>query len=237
MADPAPNMELNTGTQGTPTWTSIMSANQEWRYASTRQTNIASASWPQETRPTSGTSQLGFLHAYTADATGDQVVGTFALSNYNMARWNAQGGTFASAPILTAYASTAHAAITRGDASILGGHTSDTGATARSYLKGNVFGRAFQTSADTPGAAPTGAFPTVTDGSTGSLAGQNSAAWSNNGGAWQGLQGDNDYITSAAASWDGTSGKVWYFMLALFMGANETPGLYQPTCSLRYTWT
>jgi hypothetical protein len=95
MADPAPNMELNTGTQGTPTWTSIMAANQEWRYASTRQTNIASASWPQELRPVSGVSQLGFLHAYTADATGDQVIGTFALANYHQARWTASTGTFA----------------------------------------------------------------------------------------------------------------------------------------------
>ena len=236
MADPAPNMELNTGTQGTPTWTSIMSANQEWRYASTRQTNIASASWPQETRPTSGVSQLGFLHAYTADATGDQVVGTFALSNYNMARWNAQGGTFASAPILTAYASTAHAAITRGDNSLLGGNTTDTGATARSYLKATAYGFGFQTAAQTPAAAPTGAFPTATDGTTGSVA-TSTGAWSNGGAAWQGLQGDNDFITSGGASWDGTSGKIWQFMLGLFMGANETPGLYQPTCSLRYTWT
>jgi hypothetical protein len=242
LADPAANMEMNTGSQGTPTWSSIMGAGGEWRFSDAHvAANTASASWPQTTRSASA-QQLNFLHAYTADATGDWVAGAQSggapPSNYNQCRWNnSVSGTYASAPVLTAYPTTAHGAISRGDGSILGGHASDTGATARAYLKGDVFGRAFQTAADTPAAAPTGAFPTITDGSTGSLVGQNSAAWSNNAGAWQGLQGGNDYITSAAASWDGTSGKVWYFMLACFMGPNLTPGTLVPVCTLSYSWT
>jgi len=218
-------MNLNTGTQGAPVWTPLTTTAQEWRYASTRQTNVASASWPQETRPASGATQLAFLHCYTADAVGDQVVGTFALTNYMMAQWANSAGTFASAPVLTAYPSSAHGSITRGDGSMLGGHPTDTGATARSYLKGLAYGQWGQA----PAAAPAGA-PGASDGTTGGIT-PASAAWQ---ASWQGLQGDNDFIQAGATP--GAAG-AWYFLLALFMGANETPGLWQPVLSVKYTWT
>jgi hypothetical protein len=228
MADPVPNMEMNTGTQGSPTWTSVMGANQEWRFSDARQTNIASASWPQMIRP-AATGGVDYLHAYTADATGDWVAGAiFALATYHQCRWTYAAGTFASAPILTAYASTAHAAITRGDGSFLGGHATDTGGTARSYLKATAYGFFGQT----PAAAPTGSFPTVTDGSTGSVA-TLTGAWTNAGGAWQGLQGDNDYIT--CGSTPGGAGS-WEFVLRLFAGPNFTPGTWTPVTSAKYTW-
>lgn len=240
MADPVPNMEMNTGTQAAPTWSSVMSG--EWRFATTNVTaNTASASWPQETRPTSGTSQLNFIHAYTADAVGAVVIGTFALTNFHMCRWTptVPASTFASNPILTAYASTSHASITRGDNTILGGNTTDTGATQRSYLKATAYGQAFQSTDNVPASAPTGSFPTVTDGTTGAVSAADTTHWSNAAGAWQGLQGDNDFIQTGGTQQAtlASTNTHWEFMLALFMGANETPGLLQPVCSLKYTWT
>jgi hypothetical protein len=226
MADPVPNLEGNTGTQGAPTWTSVMAG--ELRWCDTRQTNIASASWPQTVRPGANT-QVGFLHAYTADAVGDAIAGvTFGLATYNQCRWNFAAGTFASAPTLTAYPSVAHGAPVAGDGSILGGHATDTG--SYSYIKGDAYGFYGQA----PAAAPTGAFPTAADGTAGSVA-TATGAWQNAAAKWQSMQGDITYITCGAAP--GAGPLQWYFMLALFMGPNMTPGLMQPVISTKYTWT
>ena len=143
--------------------------------------------------------------------------------------WDASG-TFASAPIYTGYPTTAHGAVTRGDGSVLGGQATDTGGTARSYLKGNAFGRV--TSAGAAAAAPTNA-PAVTDGATGALTPTAGANWLTN---YQGLQGDNDWIafpsTPVAVTAD-----TWNVMMALFTGPNMTPGMLLWQISLKYTWT
>jgi len=160
--------QLNTNTNGSPTWTSVPAAGagtgQELRYSDlSNQGSTASASWPAITRPSSGTAGVNYLYVFTADTTslgylggGTSTPAAFANSNYRALRldWD-NTGTFASAPIFTAYPSTAHGSITRGDGSILGGHASDTGATARAYLKGNAFGRV--DSAGVPAAAPSNA--------------------------------------------------------------------------------
>jgi hypothetical protein len=235
--------QLNTGTQATPTWTDVPASGagtgQELRYSDlSTQGAVASASWPAITRPSSGTTGVNYLYVFSADTTslgylggGTNTPAAFANSNFNELRLNWDNtGTFASAPIFTAYASTAHAAITRGDNSILGGNTTDTGATARSYLKGNAFGRV--TSAGAAAAAPTNA-PVVTDGATGSLAPSAGANWLTN---YQGLQGDNDFITApftpAAVTAD-----TWSLMLALFLGANTAAGVATPVISCKYTFS
>lgn len=234
--------QLNTGSNGTPTWTAVPASGagtgQELRFSDlSNQGSTASASWPFTTRPTSGTSGVDYLYVFTADTTslgsiggGTSTPAAFANSNYMQLRldWDAVG-TFASAPIFTAYPTTAHGSVTRGDGSILGGHASDTGATARSYLKGNMFGRVV--SAGAPAAAP-GSAPTVTDGSTGSVSPTAGANWA----AWQGLQGDNDYLTAAATPAATTADQL-NLMIRLFMGANETPGTYTPVISCKYTYT
>jgi hypothetical protein len=235
--------ELNTGSQGTPTWTTVPAAGagtgQELRFSDlSNQGAVASASWPFTTRPASGTSGVDYLYVFTADTTslgslggGTNTPVAFSNANYNEFRlWWDNTGTFASAPIFTAYPSTAHGAITRGDGSLLGGHASDTGATARSYLKGNAFGRV--TSAGAPAAAPANA-PVVTDGASGSLAPTAGANWLTN---YQGLQGDNDYITAPFTP-AATTQDQWALMLRLFMGANLTPGTLTPVVSAKYTWT
>lgn len=229
MSDPTPNMELNTGTQASPSWQSIMGAGQEWRYSDGSHPNVASASWPLMLRP-AAPQGVDYLHYYTADATGAVVVGAFAIGNYNMARWNfAAGGTFASAPILTAYPTSSHGSITRGDGTLLGGHSSDTGGTPRSYLKGTAYGTFGQAPAGGPGAAPG-----VTDGTTGYVTPAPNT-WSSGSGAWQSLQGDNDYILCGATP--GAGPLQWYFMLRLFSGPNQSLGVQTPVLSLRYTFT
>jgi hypothetical protein len=155
----------------------------------------------------------------------------YANSNYRCARWDWDNlGTFASAPIFTAYASTGHAAISRGDNSLLGGNTADTGATQRSYFKGNAFGRV--DSGGVPAAAPTNA-PVVTDGASGSLVPTAGANWLTN---YQGLQGDNDYITFPSTPAAVTADQ-WSVEIAMFIGPGLTPGTLLPVASNKYTWT
>lgn len=234
----------NTGTNASPVWTSVPASGagtgQELRWSdSSAQGAVASASWPAVTRPVSGTAGVDYLYVFTADTTSLGILGTtsttpVAYSNtaqYRFLRldWD-NTGTFASAPIFTAYASTAHAAISRGDGSILGGHASDTGGTARSYLKGNAFGRV--DTAGVPAAAPSNA-AVVTDGTTGSVSPTAGANWLTN---FQGLQGDSDFITAPFTP-AATTADQWSLIIRQFLGANTTPGTATPVISARYTYS
>lgn len=235
--------ELNTNTNGSPTWTTVPASGagtgQELRFLDVSTGGgVASASWPFVTRPTSGTAGVDYLYVATADTTllgsiggGTAVPAAFSNANYLQFRlWWDNVGTFASAPIYTAYPTTAHGAVSRGDGSLLGGHASDTGATARSYLKGNAFGRV--TSAGAPAAAPANA-PVVTDGTTGTVSPTAGANWLTN---YQGLMGDTDFITAPFTP-AATTQDQWNLMIRLFTGANMTPGTHVPVVSCKYTWT
>jgi len=229
-------MEANHGTQAVPVYVEVgPTAGKEVRWSdSALQNGIASAAWPAMIRP-AATAIVSYTYAYTADAVGWGFISgqaspcpAYVITNFLWARWNWDAlGTFASAPIFTAFPTTAHGAITRGDGSLLGGHATDTGATARSYLKGNAFG---QVGAAT--LAPTNA-PVVTDGTTGSVSPTAGANWLLN---FQGLQGDNDWITAPFTPAATTAG-VWHTHYALFVGPNMTPATWTPVFSLKYTWT
>lgn len=234
-------LQVNTGSQGTPTWTAVPAAGsgtgQEIRWNDqSNQGSTASASWPYMTRPAS-TGLVNYLYVFSADTTslgslggGTSTPVAFANANYNHSRWDWDNtGTFASAPIFTAYPTTAHGAVTRGDNTVLGGNTTDTGATARSYMKANAFGRV--SSAGAPAAAPTNA-PVVTDGTTGSLAPSAGANWLTN---YQGLQGDNDYISFPSTP-AATTADDWATEFCLFTGPNMGTGTLLPIISLRYTY-
>jgi hypothetical protein len=230
-------LEVNVGNTASPSYVDVLGANREvrWHDTSTVSLTTPSASWPYVTRPTSGTAGIDYAYAATADTTLEGIysgAGTapaaFANGDYLWGRWNWDAvGTFASAPIFTAYPTTAHGSISRGDGSLLGGHASDTGATARSYLKANALG---QVGAAT--AAPSNA-PTVTDGSTGSVSPTAGNNWLTN---YQGLMGDSDYISFPSTP-AATTAAVWHAICRLFTGANMTPGTYANTLSLRYTYT
>lgn len=232
------SLEVNTGTQAAPAYTAIGGANTEVRWSDlSTQSNVASASWPAMIRP-AATQSVDFTYGFSADATGTGVIGNggappaFANSNFKFARWNWDNvGTFASAPIFTAYNDTNHnTPASRGGGALLAGHATDTGATARSYLKANLFGRV--SSAGVPAAAPTNA-PTVTDGTTGSVSPTAGANWLTN---YQGLMADVDFITfpnTPAA----TTADTQHCIFNLFTGPNQTPAVNTPKLTLKYTWT
>ena len=193
------------------------------------------------TRPISGTAGVDYLYVFTADTTSLGVFGggtsvPVAYSNtaqYRFLRLDWDNiGTFASAPIFTAYNSNAHAAISRNSPSggILEGNTTDTGATARSYLKGNAFGRV--DTAGVPAAAPSNA-AVVTDGTTGSVGPTAGANWLTN---FQGLQGDNDYITAPFTP-AATTADQWSLIIRIFLGANSVAGTNTPVISAKYTYS
>jgi hypothetical protein len=233
--------QLNTGTNGAAVWTSVPASGagtgQELRFLDVSTAGaIASASWPFMTRP-AATAGVDYLWVFTADTTSLGALGTtsttpaaFTNASYLQFRFDWDNlGTYASAPIYTAYPTTGHGAISRGDGSLLGGHATDTGGTARSYLKGAMFGRVV--SAGAPAAA-VGSAPTVTDGTTGSVSPTAGANWS----VYQGLQGDNDYITFAATPAATTADQI-NLMIRLFTGPNMAPSTYVNVVSWRYTYT
>ncbi len=244
-------LQFNTGIPpvGTATWTGVPLAGsgtgQEIRFSDqSTQGATASASWPYMTRPGAAT-LVPYIYVFSADTTSLGVLGTTSNTPYNYSTtalltaaylqarlsWDAVG-TFASAPIFTAYASTGHAAIVRNTPSgdILAGNTTDTGATARSYIKGNMFGRVV--SAGAPAAAPTQA-PTITDGTTGSMSPAAGANWLAT--TWQGLQGDNDFLTAAATPAATTADQL-NLIIGLFVGPNSASGTYTPVLSTKYTY-
>ena len=233
-------LEGNDNTNAAPIWVDLSGANHEVRWSDQADRHgVASAVWPAMIRPVA-TAIVSYTYAYTADAVGNGfcseqgVINTpaYSINNYLWSRWWWDNvGTFASAPIFTAYPTVAHGAIVRGDGSLLGG-SADTMPVADefSYLKGNAFGRVV--SGGAPAAAP-GNAPVVTDGTVGSVSPAAGANWLAN---FQSLQGDNDYITApftpAAITED-----QWNVHFALFTGPNMTPGLYTIVMTLRYTWT
>ncbi len=242
MADfTAIHFEININSTGSQTWKQADAAAHEIRFSDSSAVSLstASASWPYVTRPSSGTAGVDYLYVFTADTTGWGVYGgsssaappaIFANTQYRMMRLNYDNlGTYASAPVFSAYPDNTHGSISRGDASLLGGHATDTGGTARSYLKGQMFGRV--DSAGAPAGAPSNA-PVVTDGSTGSLAPSAGANFLTN---WQSMQGSNDYITFPATPAATTADQI-SLMIRLFMGANLATGTYANVATWSYTY-
>lgn len=235
-------LEGNHGTIVAPVWAEVgPTAGKEVRWSdSATQNTIASANWPAMIRP-AATSIVSYTYAYTADAVGWGFISgqaspcpAFSKDSYLWARWWWDNlGTFASAPIYTAFLTTAHAAITRQnpDGGLLQG-SADTkpAASAFSYLKGNAFGRVV--TAGAPAAGPANA-PVVTDGIVGSVSPVAGANWLTN---FQSLMGDLDYITAPFTP-AATTQDQWNVHFALFTGPNMLPALYQVVQTLKYTWT
>lgn len=233
-------LEANHGLQGAPVWVEVgPGANKEVRWNDQDdQKDIASAAWPAMIRP-AATAIVSYTYAYTADAVGNGFISNagaaacpaYDENNYLWARWDWDNlGTFASAPIFTAYPTGAHGAIVRDDGSLLGGKIADTGGGGYSYLKGNAFGRVV--SAGAPAAAPAAA-PVVGDGTVGSVSPAAGANWLAN---FQSLQGDNDWITAPFTP-VATTADQWNVHFALFTGPNMVPALYQIILCLKYTWS
>lgn len=236
------SFDANTGTLGTPVWTSLGGASTEWRWHDTNSAGLSttSATWPYMTRP-GATGGVDYSYAYTADAVGLGVINAgsnvptaFSNSDRHQARWSWDVvGTYASVPIWTAYVDNTHAAVTRNSPTgeMLPGNTTDTGATARSYLKGNMWGTFSVPGTNSPGSAPTNV-PAVTDGATGSLA-PGAGAWLTN---YQGLMADTDYI-SASGTPTAATAQVVEVIMRLFSGPNMAAKTYTNVSTWKYTYT
>jgi hypothetical protein len=178
---------------------------------------------------------VAYTYAYTADAVGLGFIGStgvpvaFDNDNFLFARWGWDAlGTFASAPIFTAYPSIAHGPIMPDDQSLLGGDTTDTG--DFSYLKANAYGQ------DVGNGAPVAAPPAVPDELDGTIGPVSPGAGANWLATYQDLQGDNDYILAPFIP-TATSADQWNVIFALFTGPHMTPAVYENVLSLKYTWT
>lgn len=239
---PPISMDCNTGTLASPVWTALGAANTEIRWHDTNSAGLAtsSANWPYMTRPVA-TAGVDFAYAFTADTTGLGIINAgsnvptaFSNSDRHQTRWNwGADGTFASLPIVTAYTDATHAAITRNSpsGSLLSGSTVDTGATARSYLKANLWGTFTVSGTNSPGTAPTNA-PVITDGATGSSA-PGAGAWMAN---YQGLMADTDYISFVSIPAPVTA-QVVEQILRLFTGPSMIANTYPFVITLKYTFS
>lgn len=191
------NVQYNTGTDGSPTWTSTAlsfggsAGANELRWANTGggAASTSSANWPYFTRPSSGTATVPEMWAFTANTTGLQVA-TYTGDNTkaNVLRWNWDNtGTFAAAPQFSAFGDNTHATPSAGTqpgaqsgSPIVNGQSSDTSST--SYLKINAYGNG---SSQAPSAGSVGTNPSATTGTAGSVS-PGSAAWLS---TWQSAQG------------------------------------------------
>jgi hypothetical protein len=237
------SMDGNTGVQATPVWTNLITPGaREVRWADVATSGaVSAASWTATIRPTSGTAQVNFTYAFTADTTSLGFLGNTSATpatyianttNYHFARWNWDGvGAFASPPIFTAYNTTAHNGPTvRNSPSggLLEGSADTTNVSAFSYLKGNAFGQVGLAAIGTNLAAPT-----VTAGTVGSVSPTAGANWMT---AFQSLMADLDYITFPGAA-PGVGANFWSVHFALFTGVNMLPGTLVPVMSLKYTFS
>jgi hypothetical protein len=238
-------MDVNTGTSdASPTWTSIAfgTSGNELRAAlstGSQTTSTASASWPSITKPTSGTTLINKLYAFTADTTGFVITGGDGTgTHYNVFRinWDAVG-TFAAAPIISAWKDNTYPAASpgtqpgagSGDGSGIVNGSSDTSNT--SYIKATAYGNGVTAAgaADNP-SSNMGSNPTATNGSAGAVTTTN-ATWS----AWQSLQSTSQYIQNGVTPKATTAG-TWNFLMAEYIGVNLTGGVLLPVLGISYSW-
>lgn len=244
------NLQYNTGTDASPTWTGTAIAlsgsagANELRMAlsSGSQTgSTSSANWPYMSRPTSGTSAINQLWAFTADTTGNQIA-TYTGDNTkaNVVRWNfdALGNPIAAMQV-SFYADNTHAAPSAGtqppgshNDAFTNGHSTDTSST--SYIKGNCYGSGLTAAGtqETPSAGSVGTNPSATTGSAGAAT-PSAGAWL---ATWQSLQGAIQYLQGPAIP-KTTTAFVWYHTLVIFFGVNITTGTWVIVYDLTYTFS
>jgi hypothetical protein len=245
------NMQYNTGTDASPTWTgtaialSGTSGANELRMAITGGgTSITSANWPYMAKPTSGTTAVTSLYAYTADGTGSQVA-TYDGTNgkARVLRWNFDNtGNPVTAMQVGFFANSTHTAPSPGtqpagtnNDAFTNGQASDTSST--SYIKFNLYGSGLTAGGtqETPSAGTVGTSPTATTGTAGSVT-TTAGNWLNANAAWQSGQGFVQYITGVAIPQTATAFN-WYMALLIFIGANITAGTYTIVCTLQYSYS
>lgn len=232
----------NSNTDATPTWNAVTFGGSgglqeiRWCAAGAGGATTGSASWPQYSRPASAEAVPELWYFTTSDNSGGVKVATYDGDNgqANVACIDYDNvGTFATAPTLTAYSSSAHAAPSPGTqpgaqagSPIVNGHATDTSST--SYLKINEYG---DDQTGNPTAGSVGNAPSATTGTAGSVS-PGAAAWLTN---WQSAQGAVQYITHRRTPAATTAGKI-FFVLILFVGPNCSLGTLTPALTFTYSY-
>lgn len=243
------NLQYNTGTDASATWTgtaialSGSSGANELRMAlstGSQTGSTSNANWPYMTKPSSGTTAVNQLWAFTADTTGNLIT-TYTGDNTkaNVVRWNFDAlGNPVSAMQVSFYADNTHTAPSAGtqpagthNDPFTNGQSSDTSST--SYIKGNCYGSGLDAAGTqyTPAAGTVGTLPTATTGSAGAAT-PSQGAWLS---TWQSLQGAIQYVQGTAIP-KTTTAFVWYHTLIIFLGLNITTGIYTIVYDLTYTY-
>jgi hypothetical protein len=231
----------NSNTDASPTWNAVSfggsaGANEiRWCASGAGAGGTGSASWPQYSRPASGTAAVAELWYFTADTTGTKVAtydGTNGKANVGCIDYD-NVGTYAAAPTLSAWGDNTHTAPSAGTqpggqsgSPIVNGHATDTSST--SYLKGDLYG---DDQTGNPSAGSVGSTYTVTTGTAGSVS-PGAAAWL---ATWQSLQGAIQYITHRRTPAATTAGKI-FFTLILYTGINMSLGTLQPVVTFTYSY-
>lgn len=231
----------NSGTDAAPVWNAVTfggsaGANEiRWCAAGAGAGNTPSASWPQYSRPNSGTQAVPELWYFTADTTGTKVAtydGTNGHANVACIDYDAVG-TYAAAPTFSAWGDNTHTAPSAGTqpggqsgSPIVNGHATDTGST--SYLKINEYG---DDQTGNPAAGSVGTTLAVTSGTSGSVS-PGAAAWL---ATWQSAQGAIQYITHRRTPAATTAGKI-FFTPVLYTGVNMSLGTLQPVITYTYSY-
>lgn len=237
--------QINTGVNdASPTWTDMLfaTANYELRLCGTGAGagNIASASWPVFTRPGSASVIPEMWGYFGSDNSGGSKLTTYdgTTSHYMQWRinWDALG-TFASAPIISAWKDNTLPAASPGTqpgtgdgSAFVNGQTTDTSNT--SYIKANAYGYGVDTGGvqQTPSGNAGGTL-TATSGTAGAVS-PGTGAWL---ATWQSLQASSQYIQDAVTPKATTAG-FWYTVFAFYSGPNQTGGTLVPVLGFQYTW-
>ena len=239
-------LQGNTGvSDASTTWTDVLfgTAGYELRAALSgggATTTTPSASWPSMLKPASGVTLVNQMWAFSADTTGLQINtydGTTAHYNQFRISWD-NLGTFASAPLISAWASSALPAASPGTQPGTGDGTSIVNGTAGesgslSLLKANAYGYGVDTAGvqQTPAANAAGT-ETVNGHSGAGGVSPGTGAWL---ATWQDLQAATDWIVDAVIPKATTAG-YWYFVTILRIAFGMTGGTLLPVLGFQYTW-
>lgn len=188
-------------------------------------------------KPSSGTTLVNQLWAFSADTTGLQCNtydGTSAHYMQLRISWDAVG-TFASAPIISAWKDNTYPAAVPGSqpgtgdgSSIVNGTSGESSST--SLVKANAYGYGYSGSQQTPSANAGGTLA-VTTGTAGAVS-PGTGAWLT---TWQSLQAATQYIQDAVTPTATTAG-LWYWVMAMWIVAGMTGGVLLPVVGMQYTW-
>lgn len=238
-------LQGNTGTNdASPTWTDLQFGVAGYELRANVSGNgaagtTASAAWPSVLKPSSGETLIDQLWLFTADTTGSQITtydGTGSHYNQLRINWD-NSGTFASAPLLSAWQDSGLEAASPGTQNLPGNGSNIVNGTitessSRSLIKATVYGNGVTAagSADNP-AANMGSNPTISSGNGSGAVTTVNATWS----AWQDLQSGTDWIVNGAIPKATTAG-TWNFLLAMYIAASMIGGVLVPVVGIQYTW-